>query len=340
MYRVFLFFVLFVCGQIIAIGQTEYGTVEDMPVFPGCENENGKQAIQDCSSSSIFQYVIDNTVYPKDVPGQNIQGSVYLTFVIDSVGNTTKVRVVKAMSNELFNQEAVRVVSSMPKMTPGRKEGVPTAVQYTIPVKFRPKKSKNVIIDKGVDLTKKMVRDFKGRELPSFKGGQIYQYISRSLNYPAEAIEACASGVVYIEFWLDKNGNVDTVRIKHSLHSLLEKEALRVLHSTSGKWSIDVKNMIALDLSFILPFKFDIKGGCTTASSHYDAAMKQFMKGKYRKAVSGFRSSLKYDALNADALYNCGISYMKLNEDDSACYYLNMVKHREYAKSITEFLCK
>lgn len=96
--------------------------VEEMPSFPGGEEK-------------LKQFLADNMIYPKEALDNKKEGTVYLSFVVDESGKITNVRTVKRMAYGM-DHEAMRVVKMMPDWIPGKHQGKPVAVQYTLPVKF------------------------------------------------------------------------------------------------------------------------------------------------------------------------------------------------------------
>jgi len=99
-----------------------YEKVEQMPVFPG-----GDQA--------LMQYIIKEVKYPEDAKKEKIQGKVFVSFVVSKDGNVMNAKIAKS-ANPSLDKEALRVISAMPKWTPGKEKGVNVAVQYTIPISF------------------------------------------------------------------------------------------------------------------------------------------------------------------------------------------------------------
>ena len=115
--------VLFSCYSVISYSQaTEYIFIEKMPEFPG-----GEQALR--------SYIKNEIKYPPELKDIDIIGKVYVQFVIDEQGNVTNAKVVKGL-NEFLDKEALRVVSGLPKFTPGEQNGKKVRVYYTVPVKF------------------------------------------------------------------------------------------------------------------------------------------------------------------------------------------------------------
>lgn len=96
--------------------------VESMPSFPGGEQK-------------LYEYLAQNLNYPVNARDAGIQGRVFVTFVVETDGSITDVRVLRGIGAGC-DEEAVRVVKEMPKWIPGRQRGIPVRVQYNLPIKF------------------------------------------------------------------------------------------------------------------------------------------------------------------------------------------------------------
>lgn len=99
-----------------------FQVVENDPEFPG-------------GADALYKYLAQNIKYPQLAREQNITGRVYVTFVVEKDGSVTGVRVLRDIGGGC-GQEAVRVVKSMPKWTPGKQRGKNVRVQYNLPVNF------------------------------------------------------------------------------------------------------------------------------------------------------------------------------------------------------------
>ena len=99
-----------------------YFEVDEMPQFPGGEE-------------ALMKYVAQNVTYPPDAIKGKIQGKVFVTFVIDTSGKVTDAKIIRG-AHPLLDQEALRVISSLPDWTPGRNKGETVNVAYTLPVAF------------------------------------------------------------------------------------------------------------------------------------------------------------------------------------------------------------
>ena len=97
--------------------------VEQMPQFPG-------------GPIALRKYIASQIMYPVSAQKNNIQGKVFVTFVINSDGRASNVTIAKSVNPALDN-EAIRVVYSLPKWTPGYQHGKAVDVAYTIPIEFQ-----------------------------------------------------------------------------------------------------------------------------------------------------------------------------------------------------------
>jgi periplasmic protein TonB len=97
--------------------------VEDMPDFQG----GGQDAFR--------KYIAENLRYPQIAAENGIQGRVFVQFVVNANGEVSDATVVRGVDPSL-DREAVRVVMSSPKWTPGRQRGEPVRVAFTFPINF------------------------------------------------------------------------------------------------------------------------------------------------------------------------------------------------------------
>lgn len=98
--------------------------VEESPEFPG-----GMQA--------MMNFIRDNVKYPQSCRENSIGGKVFLKFIVTQTGEVTNVEVIKSSGASLLDQEAVRVVKSMPSWKPGYQTGRPVNVYFNLPINFK-----------------------------------------------------------------------------------------------------------------------------------------------------------------------------------------------------------
>lgn len=103
-------------------GQATYWMVETLPVFPGGMN-------------GLYRFLAQNIRYPVVARQNNIQGRVIITFIVDTDGKLTDVRVVRGVGGGC-DEEALRVLRASPQWSPGLVENKPVRVQYSVPISF------------------------------------------------------------------------------------------------------------------------------------------------------------------------------------------------------------
>ena len=100
-----------------------FDIVEQQPLFPG-------------GPAALMKYLSENTKYPVVAQENGVQGRVTVQFVVEKDGSISDVHVLRGVDPSL-DKEAVRVVKSMPRWTPGKQNGITARVNYRVPVLFR-----------------------------------------------------------------------------------------------------------------------------------------------------------------------------------------------------------
>ena len=94
---------------------------EKMPEYPG-------------GMSALMQFLADNLRYPKGA--EDVSGRVVVQFVVDKDGSVRDPKIIRSV-DPLLDAEALRVVSMLPKFTPGEIDNKPVAVEYALPISFK-----------------------------------------------------------------------------------------------------------------------------------------------------------------------------------------------------------
>lgn len=100
-----------------------FDIVEQQPMFPG-------------GQTALMKYLYEHTKYPVVAQENGVQGRVTVQFVVEKDGSISDVHVLRGVDPSL-DKEAVRVVKSMPRWTPGKQNGINVRVNYRVPVLFR-----------------------------------------------------------------------------------------------------------------------------------------------------------------------------------------------------------
>ena len=111
-----------------------FAVIEDVPIFPGCESV-AKSQRRACFQEKMNKHIRKNFRYPEIAQEMGIQGRVYVQFVIAKDGSITSIRMRGPDKN--LEKEAKRIISRLPKMTPGKQRGRAVRVPFSIPITFR-----------------------------------------------------------------------------------------------------------------------------------------------------------------------------------------------------------
>ncbi|MDR1504917.1 MAG: M56 family metallopeptidase [Prevotella sp.] len=247
-----------------------YVTVEQMPSFPG-----GLDAQQ--------RFIINNLKYPVEAQTKGVQGRVTIRYVIKSTGEISDIEVIRGV-DPLLDNEAIRIVKSMPKWEPGKQGGKAVDVYYTLPIVFRlagtTKKVESgddpngiVVVGYGAPQEKKVeVASLKEgapddkmkpfitvEQMPSFPGGEpaMHEYISNNLKYPEDAQKNGIQGRVTVRFIVRGTGEISDVSVIRGIEPSMDKEAARVVNSMP-KWTPGKQNGQVVDVFFTLPIVYKL----------------------------------------------------------------------------------
>ena len=105
------------------VEQEIFQIVEEMPAFPGGEGK-------------LMEYVAKNIKYPQIARETGIQGRVFVGFVVEPDGSISNVKLLRGIGGGC-DEEAMRVIKSLPKWKPGKQRGKAVRVSYQIPVFFK-----------------------------------------------------------------------------------------------------------------------------------------------------------------------------------------------------------
>jgi periplasmic protein TonB len=106
-------------------GPVIYDVVDEPADFPG-------------GSAALKKYIADNLKYPDTAKENGLEGKCYLQFIVSLDGHVSNVKLKKGVPNcPECDKEAIRIVKSMPKWTPGKINGKAVNSIYTLPVLFK-----------------------------------------------------------------------------------------------------------------------------------------------------------------------------------------------------------
>lgn len=227
MKRILFSLCLTVAGlSVPAYGQSDepvLDVMEQMPSFPG-----GQQA--------LFRYIAANITYPQEALEQGLEGRPVCKFVVNRDSTISDVELVRSCGTKSLDDEALRVISEMPKWNPGMQNGQAVRARYTLPVPFRitPAMSANLGQIFGTDVD----------SMPQFPGGNrgLAEYLQRFVMWPAIAKANNIKGTATCAFVVNKLGELTDLQVQSSAGDpSLDKEALRVVRSMP-RWEPGIKD--------------------------------------------------------------------------------------------------
>ena len=111
-----------------------FAIIEDVPLYPGCERVP-KSERRNCFQKEIQKHINKNFRYPEIAQEMGIQGRVFVQFTIQKDGSISGIRTRGPDKN--LEKEANRIISKLPRMTPGKQRGRPVRVPFSIPITFK-----------------------------------------------------------------------------------------------------------------------------------------------------------------------------------------------------------
>jgi len=110
-------------AEIIQPEPEPYVRVEEMPEFPG-------------GDKALLAFIARNLRYPQEAIDNNIEGRVFIQFVVQPDGSVGRIQVIRGV-DPMLDSEAVRVIGILPGLKPGKQNGIPVPVWFSVPVTFQ-----------------------------------------------------------------------------------------------------------------------------------------------------------------------------------------------------------
>ena len=226
MKQLFILLTVLIAGMVATPCQAQnnntdevFRAVEQMPAFPG-------------GDAALMKYINEHLQYPPSAQENSIQGRVIVQFVVTKTGKIGDVKIVRGV-DEALDAEAVRLTKSFPDFIPGKKNGRPVSVWYTLPITFMLAHNQVSTItpspqDNDSDEVFRAVE-----QMPAFPGGDaaLMKYINEHLQYPPSAQENSIQGRVIVQFVVTKTGKIGDVKVVRGVDEALDAEAVRLTKS-------------------------------------------------------------------------------------------------------------
>ncbi|WP_423997470.1 TonB family protein [Maribacter sp. IgM3_T14_3] len=241
-----------------------YAVVDEAPIFPGCEDAEDKRA---CFNEKIQQHIGKHFNYPQEAQDANIEGRVSVMFNINSEGIIENIKL--RGPDKLLEDEVERIIKRLPKMTPGKNDGVAVNVPFSIPVQFKLDDGDDSDVEEELYLNEGDIPFAVVDEVPVFPGCEdaadkrtcfnekMELHISKNFNYPKAAQEAGIQGRVSTMFMITSEGKIENIKMRGP-DKLLENEVERIMkrlpNMTPGK-----QKGKAVNVPYSIPVTFKLK---------------------------------------------------------------------------------
>ena len=256
-----------------------FSEIENVPVFPDCTGTEVE--LKKCLQDGITNHVNKNfnTTIAKELNLELGVQRIYVMFKIDKNGNISDIQ--SRAPHKALEDEGIRVVSLLPKMTPGKHKGVNVNVKYALPIAFMvegktikeefPKYTKkridsliaeNVNVDVPFAIIENMPV-FPGcegteEELKKCLQDSITTHVNKNFNTNIQKELKLEPGIqrIYVMFKIDKNGNISDAKSR-APHKALQEEAIRVV-SNMPKMIPGKYHGQAVGVKYSLPIAFKV----------------------------------------------------------------------------------
>lgn len=251
-----------------------YQRVDNKPQYSGGE-------------TALENFITTKTKYPQEALSKKQEGIMEVEFVVSVNGNITDMICTTSKYPDLCN-EVKRVISEMPQWIPAKVNGNTVAAKHKIAIGFKlynkqityviiPDEmtaSKEILYNQDIMLEgdpngadSELLSDPKRQsdddvltfveQMPEFNG-DLYQYISKNINYPVEAKENKIEGRVIAQFIVEKDGSISNASVLKKMGWGMDEETLRVINNMPN-WKPGKQNGKTVRVRYTLPVSFKLK---------------------------------------------------------------------------------
>ncbi len=267
--------------SIIPKNGIPFALIKKVPIYPGCEGTETE--LRKCLQESISNYINKN--FNADLANHlNLQPGVKRVFVMFNINKEGEIDNIRTRAeHKKIEEEAYRVIKSLPKMIPGKYKGEVVNIKYSLPIAVMVGKNsekENFIMDKEIVINKTSKQKFNKNKsvpfavidkvpiYPNCTGNQaslrkclqdnITQFVSTNFNSKLAKGLGLSSGVkrIFVLFTINKEGNITGVRAR-APHIKLQEEAIRVI-KLLPKMIPGKQDGKSVNVKYSLPIAFNV----------------------------------------------------------------------------------
>lgn len=189
----------------------------------------------------ISKYLSEHLQYPDSAMKFNFQGRVILKFIVNEDGSASDFKVEKSVGGGC-DEEAIRVIRTMPKWKAGIHNGLPVRVWTMLPITFTLTHTQQVLT--------------YAEQMPS-PTVDLSMYLQHNLHYPTEARMKHIEGSVVVKFVINEDGSISDCKTIRSIGAGCDEEAIRVIKSMPP-WQPGKQNGKPVKVYFTQPISFNL----------------------------------------------------------------------------------
>lgn len=223
---------------------------------------------------ALENFIANQTKYPQEALNKKQEGIIEVNIVVLKDGKISNINCTNNKYPELCN-EVKRVIALMPKWIPAKINGQAINAHYKMAIGFKlyNKQITHVIIPDEMEYTDHDFGDYGpiltpeeqvddpilsfAEQMPEFNG-ELYEYLSKNINYPVEAKENKIEGKVIVQFIVEKDASVSNVAVIKKAGWGMDEEAIRVVRAMPN-WKPGKQNGKPVRVKYTLPINFKLK---------------------------------------------------------------------------------
>ncbi len=309
-------------------------------------------SIRTCAQYTLLSILSANIQYPETARQQDIQGTVVLSYVVETNGKISNMKIMRDIGGGC-GAEAVRVFTALDEAglswKPGIQDKKAVRVRQTMPLRFKLEETKPYYLSvKGDTIYTSVAVE------PSFRGGMdsLRSFVANQVRYPKAYRDSCKNGIIEMNLLLRNNGTVevDNQLDFNRLGLDFEWESLQLVQKSQGFWT--PAQYDGKDVHVMIPLRVLFKSDaprCKTANTQFDRALTLgsdaallLDEGKAEAAIVKLNEALTINPNNTEFLYYRGTAYLNLNKRTEACTDYNLVKKLlgvTWFESVRKLMC-
>lgn len=331
---VFLLLVHFLYAQVPA--DTTVYEVADMmpsPIIPACSADRhlgwNADSVRRCSEGKLYSILSANIRYPETARTQNLQGAVVVSFVVETNGRITGLKLLRDVGGGC-GEEAMRVLKAVDeaglRWNPAQIRGQPVRMRQSLPLRFRLTEAlPYYIAETGDSIYTTVDTDV------SFRGGvdSLLSYVINRLDYPAAYKDSCKAGVVEMNVILRGDRSLSVVNSLDfsNMGMDFQWEATRMVKRSAALWTPARYQDKPVTTSFPLRAVFKSNAaGCKATNELFDRALllsdeatRLVQEKKNEEAIAKWSEAVRLQPFNTELLYYRGTALINNGRREEGC---------------------